>query len=178
MPATPSAARIPVITTDRLILRGHRLEDFAASAAMWADPAVTQHITGRPCSEEETWARFLRYIGHWALVGFGYWLVEEQATQKFVGEVGFADYKRDIEPSIQGIPELGWVLASDMHGKGYATEAAHAALAWGDQYFGAVQTVCLIAPRNSASIRVAEKCGYRERLRTTYKGSPTILMVR
>lgn len=169
---------IPVLETDRLLMRGHRAEDFPASAAMWANPEVTRHIMGKPCSEEESWSRLLRYLGHWSLADFGYWVVLEKATGGFVGEVGFADYKRDIEPSIHGIPELGWVLNPNMHGKGYATEAARGALAWGDEHFGAVQTVCLIAPENRASLRVAEKCGYRELRRTTYKGQPTILFTR
>jgi RimJ/RimL family protein N-acetyltransferase len=65
-----------------------------------------------------------------------------------------------------------------MQGKGYATEAALVALAWGDAHFGRRRTVCLIAPQNLASIRVAEKCGYRELQRTTYKGNPTILFAR
>lgn len=169
---------VPTLETERLILRGHGLADFPASAAMWADPKVTRHITGKPCSEEESWGRFLRYLGHWALTGFGYWMVEEKATRRFVGEVGFADYKRDVEPSIQGIPELGWALVPAMHGKGYATEAVLAAIAWGEKHFGAVPTVCLIAPGNVASLRVAEKCGYREWQRATYKGNPTTLFQR
>src|SRR4029077_6257721 len=65
--------KVPVIETERLKMRGHRLADLNDCAAMWADPIVTRHIGGRPFSEEETWARFLRYAGHWSLMGFGYW---------------------------------------------------------------------------------------------------------
>ncbi len=159
-------------------MRCHRLEDFSDSAAMWADPGVTRHIGGKPLSEEEAWARFLRYIGHWSLLGFGFWAIEEKATGTFAGELGFADYKRDIEPSLKGTPEIGWVLPCRVHGKGYATEAMRAAVAWGEKHFGSVRTVCLIHPENLSSIRVAEKCGYRESQRTTYKGQPAILFAR
>jgi RimJ/RimL family protein N-acetyltransferase len=169
---------VPVIETKRLRLRGHRLGDFTDCAAMWADPTVTRHIGGQPFSEEEVWARLLRYAGHWAWMGFGYWAIEEKDTGDFVGELGFADYKRDIEPSLNGVPELGWALSSKMHGKGYATEAVQAAIAWGDAHFGAARTVCLIHPENLASIRVAEKCGYRELQRTTYKSHPTVIFAR
>ena len=100
---------IPVLETERLKLRGHRLDDFPACAAMWADPAVTRHIGGKPLSNEESWTKFLRYFGHWALLGFGYWVVEEKATGNFAGEVGFADYKRNIDPPLNS-PEMGWVL--------------------------------------------------------------------
>ena len=123
------AVQVPVLHTERLKLRGHRLDDFIASAAMWADPNVTRHIGGQPLTEEEAWTKFLRYVGHWALLGFGYWVVEEKATGSFVGEIGFADYKRDLEPSLHDKPEIGWVLAPRSHGKGYATEAVRAAIA-------------------------------------------------
>jgi len=174
----PNAVQVPVLETERLKLRGHRLDDFTASAAMWADPNVTRHIGGKPLSEEEAWTKFLRYVGHWALLGFGYWVVEEKATGNFVGEIGFADYKRDLLPSLDGKPESGWVLDPQFHGKGYATEAVRAAIRWGDAHFGASQTACIIFPENLPSIRVAEKCGYREWQLTTYKGRPTMILVR
>jgi RimJ/RimL family protein N-acetyltransferase len=169
---------VPVIETERLRLRGHRMEDFAPCAAMWADPVVTRYFGGKIFTEEEVWTRVLRYVGHWQWMGFGYWAVEEKATGRFAGELGFADYKREIQPSIQGIPEAGWVLVSDAHGKGYATEAVRAVVEWGERRFGNVETVCLIHPDNRASIRVAEKCGYRERQVATYHGQPTVLFAR
>ncbi len=168
---------VPVLETERLKLRGHRLEDFAASAAMWADPIVTRYF-GHSFIEEESWTRFLRYVGHWDLLGFGYWLVEEKASGNFVGEIGFADYKRDIQSSVELAPEIGWVLAAASHGKGYATEAVRAATEWGDRNFEASQTTCIIHPENLPSIRVAEKCGYREFERTAYKGQPSVVFVR
>jgi len=93
-------------------------------------------------------------------MGFGYWAVEEKASERFLGEIGFADFKREIVPSIEGVPELGWVLASHAHGKGYATEALNAAIPWGDKNLSASRSVCIIDPENLASLRVAEKCGY------------------
>lgn len=177
MPYLPHNPEVPVIETERLLLRGHRPNDFPDCAAMWSDPGVTRHIGGKPFSAEEVWARMLRYAGHWSWMGFGYWAIEEKATGTFAGELGFADYKRDIA-SIQNLPELGWVLASHMQGKGYATEAVRAALAWGDARLESSRTVCIVSPDNLPSIHVAEKCGYREFERTTYKGHPTIVFAR
>ena len=145
---------------------------------MWADTGVTRYIGGRPFSEEESWARLLRYVGHWSWMGFGYWAIVEKATGNYVGEAGFADFKRDIEPSIQGVPELGWAFVSQAHGRGYATETVRAAVAWGDSHFAGARTVCLIHPENVRSIRVAEKCGFSEHRHTTYKGQPTIMFAR
>jgi RimJ/RimL family protein N-acetyltransferase len=175
-PAIPSPA-IPSVDTKRLLLRGLRMEDFAHSASMWADPKVTQHILERPLTEEESWARFLRYAGHWTMLGFGYWMIVEKQTGALIGEAGFADYKRQIEPSLKGLPESGWVLASHAHGKGFATEAVQAITAWGDQHFE-TSTACIVKPENTASIRVAAKCGYRKLQPTTYRGHATIMFKR
>jgi RimJ/RimL family protein N-acetyltransferase len=169
---------IPLLETERLKLRGHRLDDFAACAAMWADPVVSWQLGRKPFTEEEAWTRLLRYVGHWALLGFGYWVVEEKDSGNFVGEVGFADYKRDMQSPVKESPEIGWVLAAWAHGKGYATEAARAALQWGDAHFSPSRTTCIISPDNLRSIRVAEKCGYRDLQLTLYKGQPTIVFVR
>jgi RimJ/RimL family protein N-acetyltransferase len=173
-----STVQVPVLETERLKLRGHRLEDFMPCAAMWADTIVTRYIGGKPFTEEESWTRLLRYVGHWALLGFGYWAVEEKATGNFIGEIGFADLKRNMEPSLEDSPEIGWVFASQSHDKGYATEAIRAALVWGDSHFGSSRTACIIHPENLASIHVAEKCGYRQLTLTTYKGQPTMVFVR
>lgn len=175
---TDLTAPIPAIDTERLCLRGHRREDFGDSAAMWADPLVTRHIGGRPFSKEESWSRLLRYVGHWSVLGFGYWAVSDKATGQFVGEVGFGDFRRDITPSLDGTPEAGWVLTPSAHGKGFATEAMRGALAWFDARPGSARSVCLIDPGNEPSIRVAKKCGFAEAQRTTYKGEPTLLFER
>jgi RimJ/RimL family protein N-acetyltransferase len=172
------AIAVPVLETERLRLRGHNLGDFEPMMAMWSDPEVTRFINGKPSTQEEVWSRLLRYIGHWAALGFGYWAVEEKATGAFVGEVGFADFKRDMEPSFEGIPELGWGLGPWAHGKGYATEAVRAAAEWGAAHFNGARMVCMIAPENVASIRVAEKSGFTPFAETCYKGSPSLLFER
>lgn len=155
-----SALTIPTITTDRLRLRGHTEEDLEHCVAMWADPRVVRFIGNRPRSREETWARLLKYVGHWSLKGFGFWLVEEKVTGSFVGEVGFADHKRDVAPSLHGLPEIGWALTPEKQGLGYAREAVKAAIAWSDEHFSIPQTICMIHPDNAPSIRIAESNGY------------------
>jgi RimJ/RimL family protein N-acetyltransferase len=168
----------PPIETPRLLLRGHRLDDFGDSLAMWSDPEVTRYIGGRPFTEEEVCARLMRYAGHWRILGYGYWLVAERASGRFVGEVGFADWKRQIKPSFEGSPEAGWVFVPRAHGRGYAIEALAAATAWLDEHLGKVRTVCMIHPDNAASIRVARKAGYGEWSRSDFKGAPALLFER
>jgi RimJ/RimL family protein N-acetyltransferase len=166
------------IETHRLILREHTLGDFDALHAMWSEPAVYRHIIGRPSTREEAWSRLLRYSGHWRLLGYGYWAVEERVTGDFVGEMGFADYHRDIDPPLDGHPELGWALKTAVHRKGYATEALLAITAWGDAHFSGKETSAMIAPENTASMRVAEKIGFIKKLETTYKGEPALVFYR
>lgn len=175
-PIVPSV-RVPSLETERLRFRGHFLDDFVSCALMWGDPKVTRHILERPLTKEEAWARFLRYVGHWAALGFGYWVIIEKQTGDLIGEAGFADYKRDLQPSLNGLPEIGCVLASRAHGKGFATEAVRAIAAWGDAQFE-TPTACIIAPENTASLRVAAKCGYREATRTMYHGRQAVMFFR
>jgi RimJ/RimL family protein N-acetyltransferase len=169
---------IPRIETERLLLRGHGIEDFPAYAAMWADPVVTRFIGGAPLSQEEAWAKFLRVAGHWALLGYGFWAIEEKASGKRIGEAGILNVKRDIKPSIHDVPEIGWGLLPEAHGRGYATEAVRAIMDWAENRFGKTRMVCIIDPDNDASLRVAMRCGFRECAHTTYKGEPTILLER
>jgi RimJ/RimL family protein N-acetyltransferase len=150
----------PELHTERLCLRAHRADDHAALAATWADPAVYRFLSGKPTSSPDAWMRLLRYPGLWSLLGYGYWAVEEKASGQLIGDIGYADFRRGMTPSLDGMPELGWVLASQAHGKGYASEALVAVQAWGDAHFGAHRSCCIIDPQNTASIRLAAKAGF------------------
>lgn len=170
-PRTPHLPAVPVLTTERLLLRGHALIDLAPMTAMWADPRVTRFLGVDPHSSQDTWMRFLRYAGHWSTLGFGYWALEEKSSGSFVGEAGFADYHRLTEPAVDLAPEIGWVLAASVHGKGYATEAARAILQWGREHFGEQQPVrCLIEEGHTASRHVALKCGLHDLTTVLYRG--------
>lgn len=171
-------AAVPVVETARLKLRGHSADDYPAFFAMSQHPDFYRHLTPEPMSAEEVWKTLLRSAGHWALLGFGFWAVEEKATGQYIGNVGFLHLKRDLEPPLGDAPEIGWVLDPSAHGKGYASEAAAAVLAWGRQHFGPVRTVCIINPDNEASLRVAAKLGYHEYARSPYHGEPIVLLER
>ena len=173
------APAVPVLTTARLRLRAPRLADFDDSFAMWSDPAVVRFIGGRPASREDAWGRLLRYLGHWAALGHGFWIVETREDGRFVGEVGFADFHRELPAEVAfEPPEHGWALAPWAHGRGYAREAVAASLAWADDHLSASRTVCMIDPANQPSLRVAAGAGYRELVRPTYKGDPIVLLER
>lgn len=154
---------VPVLETERLILRGHALADFPAFAGARADPVVMQFMgKGDTLDEEEAWARFQSITGHWQLKGFGTWAIEERASGTLIGSIGFADKKRPSSHPASGAPEMGWSLASSAHGKGFATEALRAVLVWGRAFFGPARVVCVISDDNAASIRLAEKHGFKQ----------------
>lgn len=168
----------PTLTTDRLILRETRLEDFEPSVVLWSDEAVVRHISGVPSSRSDSWGRLIRFPGLWALLGYGYWTVQERDTGRFVGQAGLADFKRDMSPSIEGVPEAGYVFSPACHGKGYATEAMSAVMKWADETLSAAQTCAIINPDNHASIRVAQKLGFDRSEEADFSGKPVTLFWR
>jgi RimJ/RimL family protein N-acetyltransferase len=142
------------LQTERLILRMFSEEDFAQHAAICADPEVTRFLgEGRPLTRGEAWRHMAMMLGHWQLRGFGPWAVEERATGSFIGRIGF------FNP--EGWPgfELGWVLARDCWGKGYAGEGARRALDYAFKEMGRDHVISLIHPENLASMKVAERLG-------------------
>ncbi len=166
----------PRIETARLLLRPHRAEDVREVARLWGDPGVTRWIGGRPATEEESWARLLRYLGLWPALGFGYFAVLDRASGAFLGDVGLADFHREITPSLDGMAEAGWVLGPAAWGRGVATEAVSALLGWYRATPAPRPVACILAPGNLASRRVARKCGFVDWAETSYRGEPTLTM--
>ena len=103
--------------------------------------------------------RLLRNIGHWHAMGFGFWMIEDRESGALIGEAGVMEFERMLEPPPPPVPECGWLLASSSHGRGLATEAVRAALAWMERRSGG-GAFCMIAPDNGPSLRVAKKCGF------------------
>jgi RimJ/RimL family protein N-acetyltransferase len=168
----------PVLEAARLRLRAFRADDVDAQAAMLADPVVMTHLGGQPLAREDAWRKLLNGAALWSLFGYGYWAVERREDDRFIGQVGFADFKRDMTPSIEGLPEMGWLFAADTFGQGYASEAVAAGLDWIDRTLAPAQTVAIIAEANIASIRVAEKTGFAVREPAAYRGESILIFRR
>jgi RimJ/RimL family protein N-acetyltransferase len=142
------------LETVRLRLRLFRPEDLEPYAAMCADPEVMRYMGERGIlSREDAWEEIATLAGHWHLRGFGMWAVEERATGAFVGRVGL-HYP-------EGWPdrEVAWALARPFWGKGYAGEAAQAALGEAFGRLGWLRAISLIDPANTRSVRLAERLG-------------------
>ncbi len=145
--------------------------------SLWADEDFTRHIMGRALSEEEVWFRLLRDLGHWAALGYGNWSIRLRDGGSYLGSVGVFDYRRDLQPPFEA-PELGWGVTPAHQGRGYAAEALAAALDWTDDALEAPRTVCMIAPDNLPSLRLAARTGFRPYAATTYKDHPVQLFER
>jgi RimJ/RimL family protein N-acetyltransferase len=167
----------PILSTQRLVLRAHRVSDLQASAAMWADAQVVRFIGGVPSTREVAWGRLLRYFGLWPALGYGYWAVTRADSGAFIGEVGLADFKRALDPHPGEMPEAGWAFCPAAHGQGLALEAMSAVLAWADGQLGP-RSFCMISPENAASIRLAQKLGYRAAGAAQYNGNPSSIWQR
>ena len=168
----------PVLQTERLTLRPFRAGDADAQAAMMGDPEVMRHLGGHPLSREDSWRKLLGGHAMWSLFGFGYWAVQRREGGAMIGQIGFADFQRDMSPSVAGLPDMGWLFAREAAGQGYATEAAAAGLAWIDEALRPPESVAIIDHVNEASIRVAEKCGFDVREDALYRGESILLLRR
>jgi len=160
------------ITTERLALRQFAPADLEAYAAMCADAEVMRHIgKGGPVGRDVAWHQLAFFLGHWALRGYGTWAIEERACGRLIGRAGF------IHP--EGWPglELGWLLARDAWGQGYATEACKAALGQGRGQFGALDLISLIRPANVRSIAVAERLGATLARQVEFMGQDALVYV-
>jgi RimJ/RimL family protein N-acetyltransferase len=155
MPPVDGCRPVVRLETERLLLREFRDDDFEAYAAMCADAEVMRFLSadGAPLSREDAWRQMAMFAGHWALRGYGMWALEERGTGRFVGRAGL-HYP-------EGWPEreVGWTLLSDQWGRGFAGEAARAAIDHAFGTLGWTRLVSVIHPANLRSIALARRLG-------------------
>ncbi|KRE08494.1 hypothetical protein ASE61_02585 [Bosea sp. Root670] len=167
-----------MIETENLRLRRPEIGDLEAIHAMRSDLAIVRFLGGRALNREEAWHRLTRIVGHWALRGYGMFAVVDKRSGALVGEVGLFDGCRGLSPDFDNAPEAGWILAGEAQGKGYAGEAAAAAHRWFAVAHGEQRSVCIIAPENLASFRVAHKLGYKSFGQVDYQNGPVVMLER
>lgn len=147
--------------TARLVLRRWRPEDREPFADLNADPRVCEFLP-KTLTREESDAAIARMEAHFDKHGFGLWAVELNESGQFAGFVGLT-WPRFEGPMATRI-EIGWRLAHEHWGKGYASEGARAALAYGFETLGLEEVVSFAVPTNARSIRVMEKLGMKRDL--------------
>ena len=143
---------VPRLQTRRLVLREWQTTDADAYAAMTADPEVMLYLGGVK-DPEQSWRAMALHAGHWALRGYGNWVVERASDGEFLGRAGLW-----YPEGWLGL-EIGWTLTRNAWGSGYATEAARAAMDWAWTVLNAPRLISVIHPDNTASARVAERLG-------------------
>jgi RimJ/RimL family protein N-acetyltransferase len=154
---------IPVLETERLILREARESDLDPLAEFYADDGLSKFVGG-PLNRDDAWRRIALDLGHWHLRGFGNWSLEEKATSDFVGWCGLW--------SPEGFPgrEVGWGLMKGKHRRGFATEAALRVRDYAYRTLGWESAISLIALGNDPSVRVAERLGAAFESVTQFRG--------
>jgi len=157
------------LETDRLKLRAWTNEDFEPYAKMCADPEIMRYLGGRTFDKLEAWRHMAFLVGHWDLLGYGHWAVEEKATGKFAGRLGF------LNPVGWPAFEIGWTLGREFWGKGYATEGARRALQYAFNELDKDHVISLIHPENKNSIRVAERLGEKLEGKTELMGHDVLI---
>jgi len=157
----------PELETERLRLRQFRDSDLDAYARITGDAETMRYIArGEPFDREEA-RRSLGYIlGHWHVRGYGLWAAEEKASGALIGRIGLL--RPDGWPGL----EVAWLVARERWREGFATEGGRAALDHAFAVVGERRAVSLIAPANTASIRVAEKLGMRYAESRQINGKP------
>jgi RimJ/RimL family protein N-acetyltransferase len=169
---------VPVLQTERLILREYRLADFPTHAAIWAHPRTTRDFGGYTFDEESCWLRFMRNWGQWELFGYGLWALEHKENARYAGAVGFIQARRAIDVPYRDAPEAAWMVAPELHGQGLAREAMAAAMEWADAHVEAPQSWCMINPENEISQKVAARFGYVRAQDASYKDKPMLTFLR
>jgi ribosomal-protein-alanine N-acetyltransferase len=144
------------LRTDRLWLRRWRPTDLAPFAALNTDVRVMEHFPA-VLSRKASDALAARIQDHFAEHGYGLWAVEIPGVSRFAGFVGLsiARFEAHFTPFV----EIGWRLAAEHWGAGYATEGARAALDFGFAELGLDEIVSFTVPANVRSRRVMEKIG-------------------
>lgn len=142
----------PTLETERLILRPQVVEDFDSWAALMADEEATRHLGG-PQPRPVAWRGFCSNAGSWAMLGFSMFSVLEKASGRWIGRIG------PLKPEGWPGPEVGWAIARDFWGQGYATEAAAASIDWAFDHLGWTEVIHCIDPDNLRSQAVARRLG-------------------
>ena len=170
--------RAPLIETERLLLRQFEAQDLDAHAATLGDEQVMLHIGGKPLNREDSWRRLASGVGMWSLIGMGPWAVERKSDGRMVGHCGFFQFERDMQPSILGEPEMGWIFDRSVHGQGIAFEACLAALNWAETGIGADSYPAIIDLENIPSMKLAERLGFVRVGDAVYRDAPIALFRR
>lgn len=144
------------LETQRLLLREFRGADLDAYAAMQSDAEVMRYIgEGKTLTRNDSWRSIAGMLGHWQLLGYGMWALEDKSSGTLVGRAGFID-----PPGWPGF-ELGWLLGRPYWGLGFASEAAARCLQYAFEELHRDVVISLIRPANAPSIKVAERLGMR-----------------
>ena len=167
---TTAASTRPRLETERLILRVPELADLDRWAELMANEDAA-HFIGGVAAKPVVWRMIMQMVGAWQVTGVSMFSVVEKSTGKWIGRVG------PWQPYAWPGTEVGWALHPDIWGKGYAVEAAAAAMDYAVDVLGWTNVIHLVHPDNVRSRRVAERLRSKlqghARMPAPYDGEPS-----
>jgi RimJ/RimL family protein N-acetyltransferase len=165
-----------VIETERLLLRKPRAEDASDLAVAYADPEVVRYMgDGSTATIAEVEKGIAEWLGRWELWGVSLLSLERREDGRVLGRAGFLRWDPETWKIGGDETELGWLLAQEHWGQGYATEAALALRDWAFEERGLTRIISLIDHANLASSGVAERIGERYERDVEVRGKNTRL---
>ena len=149
----------PFLVTERLELWQPRAGDLQAMHDVVSHPATGRYLGPQALLHDHA-IRFMRNAGSWFLYGYGALILRLHGEPEPIGNCGVFHTFRGLGEDFDDHPEAGWIVAADHVGQGFASEAMHAVLAWFERVHGARRIVCMIAPGNDPSLRLAARLGF------------------
>ena len=169
MATTPTIRAADTLETERLRFRRWSLSDFPTYEQWCSRIEIMRYLGGKTFDRIQAWRHMAYQVGHWEMLGYGYYVCEEKATGALVGRVGFTNHP--------GWPafELGWTIVPEYQGRGYATEAARMLLQYAFDELKQDRVTSLIHPDNAPSIKVAKKLGQEVQGKTEVLTMPVLI---
>ncbi len=158
---------IPILETQRLVLRGPEAEDYPDFKATFS--SYRSRFMGGPLNAYEAWMLYAAEIGHWQIRGFGMWMIHDKKTDATLGMAG------GWFPAKWPEREIAWIIWPEVAGHGYALEATHAARNYFYNECGWEGAVSYLDPKNLDSIRLAERLGAtKDKAASTIDGNDAV----
>ena len=159
----------PVLSSERIILRGWQNSDFHPYTTLVSDPVMMRFIGGGAISYKEARKEFDGMREQWIDRKIGIFVIADKTSDELLGFTGL------FESPLIDEPELSWSLSAKNHGKGYASEAAVLARNWAFREHNIGPLMSLVHPDNISSKRVAERLGASVESHSTWMGQPRLV---
>jgi RimJ/RimL family protein N-acetyltransferase len=168
----------PILRTERLELRIPQRDDLSGLVELVTAEPTRRFLGKAQPTQAAQFERLMRNIGGWTIYGYGNFSVRLHGEAALIGSCGVFHSWRGFGNGMDDVPEAGWIIRHDHWGKGIASEAMQAILAWFDATHGPRRIAAMIEQGNTASQRVARTLGFLAYAKQVFEGAPLVLYER